>query len=205
MSQYTISIKSIINIESHLPPFDDDVFANTEKKIERGRQILFNFDYEGGDDFKRLFEESFIIKNLEKDIYCYDVDLFLLTLKNEVQKKAGLYYKKYSAISDLALSDLRAAEKSTLESEGTAKTSSKNKTLSSQFPRDIADAEEFSDVKHLDNGGMGENSGDTKSTTKSTQTTERAKLDNIDKFIDAQRDVITDFVNDLNELFVQLW
>lgn len=33
MSQYTISIKSIINLNSHLAPYNDYVFADTAKKL----------------------------------------------------------------------------------------------------------------------------------------------------------------------------
>ena len=100
MSQYTISLKSIINIKSHFNN-NDDVFADTKQKIKRGRELFFNYDYDGDKVFKDLFEDAFMIRYLEQNIYCNDIDLFELTLENEVKIKAPIFYGKYKDIQRL--------------------------------------------------------------------------------------------------------
>lgn len=233
MSQYTISIKSIINLNSHLAPYNDDVFADTAKKIERGREIFFNFDYAGDDEFKRLFEEKFLIKNLQENICYDDVELFLLALKNDVQTKAPLYYKRYDAISDLAENDIVIGDsyKHTSRRDSTGnrsdsatsstsgKTSSKGKTKSSQFPQDIEQSSDFDDIEYMDDGNASVNDSTSSSTNKSDSSGKSSDIDifseessrtvspleRMEKYIELQRDVISDFVNSFDNLFIGLW
>jgi hypothetical protein len=233
MSQYTISIKSIINLNSHLAPYNDDVFADTAKKIERGREIFFNFDYAGDDEFKRLFEEKFLIKNLQENICYDDVELFLLALKNDVQTKAPLYYKRYAAISDLAESDITIGDsyKHTSRRDSTGnrsdsatsstsgKTSSEGKTKSSQFPQDIEQSSDFDDIEYMDNGNASVNDSSSSSTNKSDSSGKSSDTDifseessrtvspfeRIEQYLALQMDVITDFVNSFDNLFMGLW
>lgn len=233
MSQYTISIKSIINLNSHLEPYNDDVFADTAKKIERGREIFFNFDYAGDDEFKRLFEEKFIIKNLQENICYYDVELFLLALKNDVQTKAPLYYKWYAAIADLTESDITIGEsyKHTSRRDSTGnrsdsatsstsgKTSSEGKTKSSQFPQDIEQSSDFDDIEYIDGGNASVNDSSSSSTNKSESSGKSSDTDifseessrtvspfeRIEQYLALQMDVITDFVNSFDNLFMGLW
>lgn len=221
MSQYSISLKSIINIKSHKAPFNDDVFGDTEKKIERGREIFFNFDYEGNEDFKRLFETAFIIKNLEEDIYCLDVELFMLALKNDVQVKAPYYYKRFISMqelndNDLTLGDkiIRSGEnKNTSNASNSAESSASGKTKSSQFPQDINNAANFGSINYMDGGSASENIG--KSSGKSngeqngsfSETTERrvSRLERLQLYNELTREIITEFVNSFNNLFMQIW
>lgn len=233
MSQYTISIKSIINLNSHYEPHNDDVFADTAKKIERGREIFFNFDYTGDDEFKRLFEEKFLIKNLQENICYDDVELFLLALKNDVQTKAPLYYKGYAAIADLKASDITIGEsyKHTSRRDSTGnrsdsatsstsgKTSSEGKTKSSQFPQDIEQSSDFDDIEYMDGGNASVNDSTSSSTNKSDSSGKTNDTDifseessrtvspfeRIEQYLALQMDVITDFVNSFDNLFMGLW
>lgn len=233
MSQYTISIKSIINIKSHVAPYNDDVFADTAKKIQRGREIFFNFDYEGDELFKRLFEEKFIIKNLTENICYNDVDLFILALKNDVETKAPIYYKRYKAISELRESDLSLGDETThtstregsesrtdsANSETNSNTTANGKTKSSQFPQDIANADDFGAIRYMDGGNASEDKSTGKSTNKSSsngsgqhretltdKTTRKiSPLDRMQTHLNLQADIITDFVNSFNDLFIQIW
>lgn len=233
MSQYTISIKSIINLNSHLEPYNDDVFADTAKKIECGREIFFNFDYAGNDEFKRLFEEKFLIKNLQENICYDDVELFLLALKNDVQTKAPLFYKWYAAIADLKESDMIIGERykhtSRRDSTGSrsdsatsstsGKTSSEGKTKSSQFPQDIEQSSDFDDIEYMDGGNASVNDSSSSSSNKSDSSGKSSDTDifseessrtvfpfeRIEQCLALQMDVITDFVNSFDNLFMGLW
>lgn len=233
MSQYTISIKSIINLNSHLAPYNDDVFADTAKKIERGREIFFNFDYAGDDEFKRLFEEKFLIKNLQENICYDDVELFLLALKNDVQTKAPLYYKRYAAIADLKASDMTIGDsyKHTSRRDSTGnrsdsatsttsgKTSSEGKTKSSQFPQDIEQSSDFDDIEYADGGNASVNDSTSSSSNKSDSSGKTndtdifseessrtiSPLERMEQYIALQMDVISDFVNSFDNLFMGLW
>lgn len=233
MSQYTISIKSIINLNSHLEPYNDDVFADTAKKIERGREIFFNFDYTGDDEFKRLFEEKFLIKNLQENICYDDIELFLLALKNDVQTKAPLYYKGYKAIADLKESDMiigdsykhtsrrdsTGSRSDSATSSTSGKTSSEGKTKSSQFPQDIEQSSDFDDIEYMDGGNASVNDSSSSSSNKSDSSGKSSDTDifseessrtvspfeRIERCIALQMDVITDFVNSFDNLFMGLW
>ena len=233
MSQYTISIKSIINLNSHLSPHNDDVFADTAKKIERGREIFFHFDYAGDDEFKRLFEEKFLIKNLQENICYDDVELFILALKNDVQTKSPLYYKRYAAIGDLSESDITIGDsyKHTSRRDSTGsrsdsatsstsgKTSSEGKTKSSQFPQDIEQSSDFDDIEYMDGGNASVNDSSSSSTNKSDSSGKTSDMDifseessrtvspleRMEKYITLQMDVISDFVNSFDNLFMGLW
>lgn len=261
MSQYTISLKSIINLYSHRPPYNDDVFADTKKKIERGREIFFNFDYAGDEEFQNLFEEKFLIKNLQEDICFNDIELWLMALKNDVTIKAPIYYNRYKAIQELKASELGLGEKVTHDSErdinregtnkvndtsssnthnessssaeNSASSSSNGKTKSSQFPQDIENATNFGSIRYMDGGtasqdsssssgsssgstsgsssgssqtkSSGENTMDEKDVLHETTVREINKLDKINEYLSIQADIITEFVNSFNNLFMSIW
>lgn len=229
MSQYSISLKSIINIESHNPPYNDDVYADTDKKIKRGREIFFNFDYDGDEKFKELFENKFMIDYLTENIYCLDVELFKLALKNDVLVKAPIYYNKYKAIEELKNTDLTLGDKTvtkrqldeehsdTAKSTTSASSTASGKTKTSQFPQDIENSSSFGSINYMDAGTASDN----KNTSSSSNTSDgsgKAKhvetgetlrtvnaFDRIEKYLDLQLDVISDFVRSFNNLFVRIW
>lgn len=225
MSQYSISLKSIINIKSHFK-YNDDVFADTKKKIERGREIFFNFNYDGDDKFKELFERKFLLKNLEESIYCLDADLFILQLENEVKTLAPIYYEKYNAIAELIKTgsmlgdttrytrELNEEHSDTATSDTSASSSGTNKSKSSQFPQDI-NASSFENVNYMDSGNISENKSSSSSGNKSksdgtakhveTATTHNVTIDKLERYLSLQLNVIEDFVNALNGLFMRIW
>lgn len=229
MSQYSISLKSIINIKSHNPPFNDDVYADTAKKIERGREIFFNFDYDGDAKFKELFENKFIINYLTENIYCLDVELFMLALQNDVRVKAPIFYNKYKAIEELKNTDLTLGDKTvtdreldeehadTAKSSTSATSSASGKTKTSQFPQDISTAASFNSINYMDAGSASDNSNKSSSintsdgngTAKHNEHAETVRtvnaFDRIEKYLDLQLDVISDFVRSFNDLFIRIW
>ena len=199
MSQYTISLKSIINIRSHEPPYNDDVFNDTAKKLERGREIFFNFEYAGSDDFKRLFENQFLINYFDRDIYCDDIELFMLTIQNEVTERAPRYFAKWNYLNN-QIAEI-ADKIGVIESQTKSNTENKNKSLASQFPQDIKNAEEFSDVRHMDSGGMSEGVGEASAETSSTEY--NSKLTHARDYLEVlQNDVIKEFVRSLSDNFM---
>lgn len=229
MSQYSISLKSIININSHGEPHNDDVFANSHKKIERGREIFFNFDYDGDEKFKELFENKFIINYLTENIFCLDIDLFLLALQNDVKIKAPIFYNKYKAIEELKDADLTLGDKTSVNRQldeehadkanatttGSGSTSGKSK--SSQFPQDIVNSSSFDSINYMDGGNASETSNSSKSSntsdgsgrSKHVESSETVRtvnaFDRIEKYLELQLDVITDFVMSFNNLFMLIW
>lgn len=212
MSQYSISLKSIINIESHNPPYND-VYADTDKKIERGREIFFNFDYDGDEKFKELFENEFIINYLTEDIYCLDVELFKLALKNDVLVKAPIFYNKYKAIEELKNTDLTLGDKTVtkrqLDEEHSANSSASGNTKTSQFPQDIENSSSFGSINYMDAGTASDNKNTSSGKAKHVETAETLRtvnaFDRIEKYLDLQLDVISDFVRSFNNLFVRIW
>lgn len=227
MSQYSISLKSVINIKSHFTN-EDDVFADTKKKIERGRELFFNYDYEGSDEFKELFEEKFVINYLDESIYCLDVDLFLLALENDVITKAPIYFKKWSAVNNLKEDAILGSKRTTdrvLDEEhaDTAKSSTKatssgtGKTKTSQFPQDIVGASGFDAVKYMDAGNISntnnssnsENNSEGSGTAKHTEHTESSEtfdvLAKIERYKNMELDIISDFVRSFSNLFMRIW
>ena len=227
MSQYSISLKSIINIKSHFNN-NDDVFADTRKKIERGRELFFNFDYEGDAEFKNLFEDKFMINYLDESIYTLDADTFILALENDVKTKAPIFYKKYLAINELK-NDIILGSKHITDRElneehaDTAKSSTKatssgtGKSKTSQFPQDIVDAPNFGSINYMDAGNASETSNKSDSTNQSdgsgtaknvehTEVTEITDaLARIERYTYMQLDIISDFVRSFNDLFMRIW
>lgn len=240
MSQYSISLKSIINIKSHFDN-DDDVFANTKLKIKRGREIFFDFDYDGDDEFKELFENKFMINYLRESIYCDDADLFILALENEVKIKAPIFYNKYKAIQELKNADLALGDRTVTNRDGSdtktnngsssntasaqtsGSTSESGKTKTSQFPQDIVSSGSFSSIDYMDAGTASDNSGSSSGTSSSTSRTTNSDnsdgsfvehtetihtvnpFDRIEKYMELQLDVISDFVLSFRNLFMRIW
>ena len=216
MSQYSISIKSIINIESHNPPYNDNVFADVPKKIERGREIFFNYDYEGDAVFKELFEKAFILNYLDESIYCLDVDLFKLNLENDVKIKAPLFYNKYKAVqelknTELAIGDIdTSSRQSQAQSDTSAESSSTGKSKTSQFPQDI-NTNNFQNVRYMDAGSISDNENESKSANISsmTETVKNSRnTDVINKlayYMQLENNVISDFVKSFRDMFMGIW
>lgn len=199
MSQYTITINSLINIHSHFEPYNDDVFADVHKKFERAREMFFTFDYSGNDEFKNLFENAFLIEYLRRDIYTEDVELFTIALENEVKTKSRLYFPKWNIINN-QLTEINN-KLGVVESEGQNSTTNNNKSLASQFPQEIKSASDFGSVRHMDSGAMSRGDGTANSHFKSVEY--NSKLLHMREVLELQsEDVIQEFVKSLSDLFM---
>lgn len=130
MGQYTLSLNSIIKIHGDFT-FEG---APIEKKLEVGKQVIFNFDLPISGDyverFTQLFEDGFILRNLENSINTYDVSLWLYRLKNDIEIKAPLYYKKYEWLQDLLNeAQISLQDGETIETDGNDKRSTITKDV----------------------------------------------------------------------------
>lgn len=211
MSQYTISLNELVKIRY------PETIGNIELKIQKLREILFNYNYWVDDDeFKELFETAFIIRYIESDINNLDVDLWIAKLKITIQLKASLYYKQWNAINKLKseslaqISETVYSDNSSHTSNGESTADSTNTTKSSQFPQDI-NANSFGDIQYMDAGSASESNSIGKSTVndineKTSQTIVNGNIiDKIEQMSNAQSDVITRFVNELNDLFMLIY
>lgn len=216
MSQYSISLKSIIDISSF-----PDVIENMQERVKFGREFFFNFEYEASKEFKELFENKFILDYLREDICYDDIDYWQMTLENAVKSKIPTYSKMYDALKKIATDEIisdnvsththigESHNKANSESSG----NSKSKGLGSSYPVDIAEADDFSDVKYMDNGNINEanSSGKNESVVdnddKSTDKTvfNKNTLEKLNTLNKAQFDVIQGAVSSLSNLFMVLW
>lgn len=184
MSQYTISLKSIIDIKTRSAHY-----ADTRGRVETGREIFFPFNYKGTENetFKRLFETGFILWYLDENICFEDIEKWFMIFQNEVETKSPLFFARYEKIQALIDSDIKELGTDEVESEyseensgkhsqqdertahGYGKTSGDNVTraLGSQFPYDIERAEDVFDVKHMDTGSLSDNESDIQTFTDS--------------------------------------
>lgn len=242
MSQYTMSLKSIIDIKTRSAHY-----ADTRGRVEAGRDIFFPFSYTGANDetFKKLFETGFILWYLDENICYEDLEKWYMIFQNEVETKAPLFYARYEKLKALIESDIKElgtdeteriyseensgthAENDERRGHGYSKNSSDtvSRVIGSQFPYDIAGAEDIGTVKHADSGSMSDNESDIQSFSDSTERGNRSGenageksgtdkithkqsgniLDRIEKYNAQQRDVITEFIKSFNHLFVMIW
>lgn len=99
MSQYSVSLRAYIHM---LDKYKNNsaTFADYAKKVIFGRSLFFSFDYAGDEEFKQLFEESFINKYFDCDVAYEDFNRFLFKLKTDTQRKAPVYYKMYTDVKN---------------------------------------------------------------------------------------------------------
>lgn len=220
MSSYTISLKSIISIKAQEK--GESTFADVRKLIDIGGDVLFPYDmysilnvasdYHDSVMMDETYKEEcldsaiqsffvprfvrgFILKYLNRDICCDDIDLFLLYLEDKVRRKMPIYYSRFVLLN-------MELEKEIGVVSGETSTKNDNKSLSSQFPKDIVNADEFHDVKHMDSGAMG--SGEGHATSKSVDNA--AKISQVRELLDIKsRDLIEDFINDMSDLFLGIY
>lgn len=219
MSQYTICPRAYISIIDK-SRYNSSTFADYDKKIELGRDIFFNFDYGTDSEFKELFERTFLNTYFESDIYCNDIRQFMNRLKTDVRASIAPYYRLYKKIKEDIDILQTAAFRETVSESGSDKGESvssgngKNKSLGSNFPNDIENATEFSDVKFMNSGSMGENSSEASSsavnTRESSRTVEHVEeggniLDRITELQKLSFNVIESAVKSFNYLFLGVW
>lgn len=218
MSSYTISLKSIISIKAQEK--GESTFADVRKLVDIGGDVLFPYDMYGilnvASDYNNITDETymkeyldssiqsffvprfvrgFILKYLNRDICCDDIDLFLLYLEDKVRRKMPIYYSRFVLLNMKLEKELGVVS-------GETSTKNDNKSLSSQFPKDIVNADEFHDVKHMDSGAMG--TGEGHATSKSVDNA--AKISQVRELLDIKsHDLIEDFINDMSDLFLGIY
>lgn len=203
MSQYTISLNAVINIISN------KVNTFFDEKIESGRSVLFDYDYNADDDFKELFEQMFITKYIDCDICFNTIDRWLKRLELEVKTTAPLCYNAYSILRDLRADDLKAVSMlkdvtlTDIESTSNGKNDSKSK--GSNYPNDVLTSD-FDNIKYASTGSSSQSSS--KADTKSQQRTEHTSenigdiLERVSKYNSLISNIISKYVDSLSFLFM---
>ena len=95
MSLYTISLNELLKIRY------PETFADVSEKINKGRELLFNFNYIEDEVFKNQFEKTFILTYLERDIAFQDFDYFLYILQTRIENVIDIYYKEWQVINSV--------------------------------------------------------------------------------------------------------
>lgn len=199
-------------------------FGSLDEKIELGRQIFFRFDYPGNDEFKELFENEFLVKYFDNDVYCDDIQKFKRRLRYDVLAKIPLFYNEWATVSNELDELLKNSSYKDVVSENAHGTSSgtssnsgtsKNKTLGSNMPNDIARAGALSDVGFMNSGSMSESESATNSQAQNTddRTTYRTVEHNdnggvvskINELNESRMLIIERAVNSFNNLFMLVW
>lgn len=206
LSQYTISLNAVINISSN------KVNTFFDEKIESGRSVLFNYEYETDNEFKKLFEELFITKYIDCDICFNAVDRWLKRLELEIKTTAPLCYKAYSTLRDLRADDLKAVSMlkdvtlTDIESTSNGKNDSKSK--GSNYPNDVLTSD-FNNIKYASTGTATQSSSkaDTKSQQRTEHTTENIGdiIERVSKYNSLISNIISKYVDSLAFLFMGVY
>jgi len=202
MSQYTISLNSIINIEGTKRKIN--CYADLDKKLEVFETYILDsshYTFTGDETFRKEFIQGFIGRYLQEDICYEDIDLWKLVLNNDIERKSKIYYNKYSAINSLIQSQLGLISKTTSEAESSA--SSDGHSVNSEYPANVANAINIDAVNYASSGIK--SSGSSKGTSIGTSTIEGNPLDKIELYYSIQRDVIDDMIKEFNNLFMLVW
>lgn len=223
MSKYTTSIEVIICSQT-VP--DEDVY----KRIEEGRKFLFNFEYESPSaDFRKSFETQFIEKYWNECIGYETVPLFQMKLKQRLEMIMPEVTFKYNALQKMIAIEEPNLERygesheegenhsnntaiSTVNGSGT----SKGKTVSSDTPANLIDADDIGDIKYADGGGMNEgsntskSSGTSDSSSDSDHSLERTfheygnKLEGFEKWYNSYNNIMAELIASFDDMFIQM-
>lgn len=226
MSLYTISLNELLKIRY------PETFADVSEKINKGRELLFNFNYIEDEIFKNQFEKTFILTYLERDIAFQDFDYFLFMLQTRIENVIDIYYKEWQVINSVKADMLLKSSitenvekdiftsKSTNKSQGSSSSNSKSnsKTKSSQFPQDIIRSD-FDNIQYMDSGAQNQSDSkvDNKSQTDSVNDVKNENIkeystsvttdifERIQKLNNSATDVIQNCVNSFNDLFLLIY
>ena len=218
MSLYTISINELLKIRY------PETFDNMKEKINKGRELLFNFNYINDENFKKQFETTFILTYLDRDIAFYNLEYFLALLQTRIENVIDIYYKEWQAINSLK-SDMMLKSsitenlgKDTANSSSSIKSkaisSSNSKSKSSQFPQDILKSD-FDNIQYVDGGShsVSDSEADSESVNdvknenirEYTSSVTTDVLEKIQKLNKSATDIIQICVNSFNDLFLLIY
>lgn len=218
MSLYTISLNELLKIRY------PECFGDMKEKINKGRELLFNFNYIEDEVFKNQFEKTFILTYLERDIAFQEFDYFLAMLQTRIENIIDIYYKEWKAINSvkadmlLKSSITENTEKDVFTSKSSNKSSgsssSNSKTKSSQFPQDILQSD-FDNIQYMDGGAQNKSDSNANSTSQTDSINEDIKeysssvtndiLEKIQNLNKSATDVIQNCVNSFNDLFLLIY
>lgn len=226
MSLYTISLNELLKIRY------PETFGDMKEKINKGRELLFNFNYIDDEKFRRQFETTFILTYLERDIAFQEFDYFLAMLQTRVENVIDIYYKEWQAINSIKADMLLKSSitentekdvftsKSTNKSHGSSLSNSKSnsKTKSSQFPQDIIRSD-FDNIQYIDSGSQNQSdsNADSKSQTDSVNDVRNENMrqynisvtndifEKIQKLNKSATNIIQTCVNSFNDLFLLIY
>ena len=100
MGQYTTSIKALIELEAYK---NNTPITSIDDYVKIGRNLFFNFTYDGNNIFKEYFERKFILYYLEESINKDFPPLWVQYLASAVQTSAPFYFLKWQGVNALTL------------------------------------------------------------------------------------------------------
>ena len=191
MSRYTTSIEVVINSQSN----NSD---NIWERIESGRKFLFDFPYEApSNDFKKSFETQFIEKYWQESIGYETFPLFKMKLKQRLEMLMPEYIFKYNELNRIIHLENPALERhgksseiakgksesndvatskntasSTVSGSNEAESSSSQKTVSSDLPASVINAQTIGAVTYADGGSLATGSDSSSGSNSSTGSSE---------------------------------
>lgn len=231
MSKYTTSIEVIICSQSTPNP---DIYA----RIDEGRKFLFDFNYQVPNaDFKKSFETQFIEKYWTECIGYETVPLFKLKLKQRLEMLMPEVCFKYVALQkiiDLQEPNIErygesheeglnhSTNKATSEVNSTANTVSSDtgKTVTSDLPASVINADSIGNVSYASGGNLaeGENQTDSSSLTEgesdsvndANHSIERTfkeygnQLKGFEEWYNSYNNIMAELLSSFNDMFIEL-
>lgn len=93
MSRYTTDLKTMIESQT-----GNDI--SVQERIEQGRNIIFNFEYDLFDEeYKPIFEKNFIMRYYRREIGVETTGLFKLNLQSRLSLLLPKYNKLYESVN----------------------------------------------------------------------------------------------------------
>lgn len=210
MSQYTISLRSIIRLLSEQN--NTPVFGDIKQYVENGRKYIFdysdlpklqNFDYL--EDFKKLFEKRFITYFFDENIYCNDIDTFLYVLNNEICSTMPIAFLKFQTLIKTNENELKLISKNEQNATANATSNGESSAKNSDFPYNYNLDTDLSNVHYTSNGSKSESSNNSQSNSTGVSSIYSNNIDSIKKLETISQNVIFDYVKSFQHLFMLSW
>lgn len=225
MSRYTTSIEVIISSHSS---------ANTiQDKIEQGRKFIFSFSYPyPNEDFKKSFETQFCQKYYTECIGFETVPLFILKLNQRLNEIMPEINFKYNALQKIINADPliesietsnetgtnQSKSNSNFDSNVNSNSNNESKIVNSDLPASIINANTLNDIDYASNGSFSNNNNDSNTINTSSSNNENKSNHTIEKiferkgnelqnyvnYYNAYNNIMTELLNSLKDLFLQL-
>ena len=120
-----------------------------------------------------------------------------------------LFVEKWQAIEQLKVKEIAKIRESETTGNATSKGKSENnsKGLSSNYPENIKRAGNLEDVRYLDSGTMNNSIGSSSAESATKQKTIESgnNLDKMQLFFDMQKNIVQEFIDSFNNLFMKIF